>query len=107
MKRPVALLLGPHRDAASGVSTHLKLLFASPLAGEFSLAHFQVGSEGRIESAVARFARLLTGPLLLAATVLARRVAIVHLNTALNARAFWRDLAFMIVAKVCGARVLY
>src|SRR5260221_3883057 len=107
MKRPVALLLGPHLDAASGVSTHLNLLFASRLASEFSLAHFQVGSEGRNESAVGRLLRLLTSPLLLAATVLAHRVAIVHLNTALNARAFWRDLAHLIVAKICGARVIY
>lgn len=107
MRRPVALLLGPHRHAVSGVSTHLNLLFASRLADEFSLIHFQVGSEGRNESAVARFVRLLTSPLLLAATVLVHRVAIVHLNTALNARAFWRDLAYLVVAKIFGARVLY
>jgi glycosyltransferase involved in cell wall biosynthesis len=107
MKRPAALLLGPHRDAVSGVSTHLNLLFASRLADEFSLVHFQVGSEGRNESATARFARFLTSPILLAATILARRVVIVHLNTALNARAYWRDLVYMVVAKICGTRVLY
>ena len=107
MKRPAVLLLGPHRDAVSGVSTHLNLLFASRLAEEFSLVHFQVGSEGRNESAPARFVRFFTSPMLLAATIIARRVAIVHLNTALNARAYWRDLAYLFVAKICGTRVLY
>ena len=107
MKRPAALLLGPHRDAVSGVSTHLNLLFASRLAEEFSLVHFQVGSEGRNESTTARFVRFLTSPMLLAATIIARRVVIVHLNTALNARAYWRDLVYLVVAKICGTRVLY
>ena len=107
MQRPLVLLLGPHRDAPSGVSTHLNLLFASRLAGKFSLVHFQVGSEGRSENSAGRLARLLISPMLLAAAVLARRAAIVHLNTALNARAYWRDLAYLLVAKICGARVLY
>lgn len=107
MKRTAALLLGPHRDAVSGVSTHLNLLFSSRLAEEFSLVHFQVGSEGRNESTAARFVRFLTSPILLAATIIARRVAIVHLNTALNARAYWRDLVYLVVAKICGTRVLY
>jgi glycosyltransferase involved in cell wall biosynthesis len=34
-------------------------------------------------------------------------VSIVQLNTALNARAYWRDLAYLLVARLCGARVLY
>ncbi|HET7766808.1 MAG TPA: glycosyltransferase family 4 protein [Burkholderiales bacterium] len=107
MRRPGALLLGPHRAAVSGVSTHVNLLFASRLASEFSLAHFQVGSEGRNERPVAFAWRMLASPVLLAATILVRRVAIVHINTALNVRAYWRDLAYLIVAKICGARVLW
>jgi glycosyltransferase involved in cell wall biosynthesis len=31
----------------------------------------------------------------------------VHLNTALTPRAYWRDLVYMVVAKLCGALVLY
>lgn len=107
MKRPVVLVLGPQRQAVSGISTHLNLLFASQLAEEFSLTHFQVGSEGRSEGRIGRWLRLALSPLALAAAVLARGVALVHLNTALNARAYWRDLAYLIVAKLCGARVLY
>jgi glycosyltransferase involved in cell wall biosynthesis len=107
MKRPVVLVLGPHRDAVSGVSTHLNCLFGSRLAEEFSLVHFQVGAEGRTERAIGRLARLLISPLSLALAILVRKAAIVHLNTSLNAGAYWRDLAYLIVARSCGARVLY
>jgi glycosyltransferase involved in cell wall biosynthesis len=101
------LVLGPHRAAVSGVSTHLNLLLASRLADEFSLVHFQVGSEGRAESGTGRLVRLLASPLSLAAAILARGAAVVHLNTSLNFRAYWRDLAYLLVARLCGARVLY
>ncbi|MGH8642693.1 MAG: glycosyltransferase family 4 protein [Burkholderiales bacterium] len=106
MNRPVVLMLGPHRNAVSGISTHLNLLFSSRLADEFSLVHFQVGSEGRDESRVRRLARILASPFCLVAAILVHSAAIVHINTALNARAFWRDLAYLFVARLCGARVL-
>jgi len=80
---------------------------ASRLAEEFSLVHFQVGSQGRNEHAFARAVRLLASPVLLAFAILGRRAALVHVNTALNARAYWRDLAYTVVAKLCGARVIY
>ena len=105
--RPVALLLGPNLDAPSGVSTHLTLLFGSRLAEEFSLAHFQVGSEGRRETPLGRLARLGVSPILLGAAVLARGASIVHVNTSMDPRAYWRDLLYVLAAKLCGARVLY
>jgi glycosyltransferase involved in cell wall biosynthesis len=108
MKRPVVILLGPSREAVSGVSTHLNLLLASgTLAAGFSLAHFQVGSEGRAESAGARWLRLAASPLQLAAEIVRREAAVVHVNTSLDPRAYWRDLAYVAVAKLCGARVVY
>lgn len=106
-QRPVALLLGPSRETISGVSTHVALLLGSPLAAEFSLAHFQVGSEGRAEGFLGRLARLAASPFALGAEIVRRGAAIVHINTSLNARAFWRDLAYLMVAKLCGARVVY
>lgn len=107
MRHSVVLMLGPHRDALSGISTHLNQLFSSRLAEEFNLVHFQVGSEGRKENAVSRLARLLMSPLLLALTILVHRAAIVHINTAFNARAYWRDLLYLIVAKMLRRPVLY
>lgn len=106
MKRPVTLVLGPHRAAVSGVATHLNVLFASRLAEDFSLAHFQVGSEGRTEGRSSRLVRLVVSPLCLAIAILTRGAAIVHLNTSLEVGAYFRDLAYMIVAKICGTRVL-
>jgi glycosyltransferase involved in cell wall biosynthesis len=101
------LILGPDRAAISGVSTHLNQLFDSPLDDNFRLRHFQVGSEGRQEGRINRLARLLGSPFRLAATLLAERVDIVHLNTSLNRRAYWRDLAYLLVARLLGVRVLY
>lgn len=107
MNRPVVVLLGPHRAAVSGVSTHVNLLMDSSLGDDFELVHFQVGSEGRRENALARLLRLVASPFALAATLIFRRAAIVHLNTSLNPRAYWRDLAHLFVAKALGARVVY
>src|SRR6187402_1314468 len=107
MNRTTVLLCGPHREAMSGVSTHLNLLMDSSLADDFELVHFQVGSEGRREGSVARLLRLALSPFVLFATILFRHVAIVHLNTSLNPRAYWRDLAYLLVAKLLRARVLY
>ena len=107
MNTTTVLLCGPHRGAMSGVSTHLNLLMGSGLAEDFELLHFQVGSEGRGEGAIARLLRLVASPFALFATILFRQVDIVHLNTSLNPRAYWRDLAYMLVAKLLRARVLY
>jgi glycosyltransferase involved in cell wall biosynthesis len=102
----VVLVLGPHLGAISGVSAHLKLLLRSALAREYVLDHFQVGREGRLESRGRRWLRLVTSPLALLRTIRRRRPDIVHLNTSLNARAFWRDIIYAIVAKLHGARVV-
>lgn len=103
----MALLTGPKCTALSGVSTHVDLLLRSELAASFVLIHFEVGREGREEGRLARIVRLLVSPFQLAYQVLARRAAIVHLNTALTSRAYWRDLTYMLVARLCRARVLY
>lgn len=108
MNHPVVLVLGPHRDAISGVSTHLNLLMESALGDDFVLEHFQVGSEGRkSEGALRKVLRLIASPFALFATILFGQVALVHINTSLNARAYWRDLVYLVVAKVLRARVVY
>jgi glycosyltransferase involved in cell wall biosynthesis len=107
MTRPTILITGPHRDAVSGISTHVNLLLGTHLAEDFELVHFQVGSEGRSESGPARIARLLASPFTLFATILFRHVVVVHLNTSLTRRGYWRDLAYLIVAKLLRARVIW
>ena len=107
MNHPVVVLLGPHRAAVSGVSTHVNLLMESALGEDFEIVHFQVGSEGRDEGAIGRFLRLLASPFLLAATIVFRHASLVHLNTSLNTRADWRDLVYLAIAKMLGARTVY
>ena len=104
---PVVLMLGPDRAAVSGVSTHVNLLMESSLGEDFELVHFQVGSEGRDESAAGKLLRLLASPFVLAAIIVFRHASIVHINTSMNPRAYWRDLAYLFVAKILGARVVY
>jgi len=107
VNRPVVLILGPHRDAVSGVSTHLNLLLGSSLADDYEMVHFQVGGEGRGEGALGRLLRLAASPFALFATILFRHVSVVHINTSLNLRAYWRDLAYLWISKLLRARVLY
>jgi glycosyltransferase involved in cell wall biosynthesis len=107
VNRPVVVILGPDRAAISGVSTHVNLLMGSALDDDFELVHFQVGSEGRDEGRLAKLLRLLLSPFALFATILFRHASIVHINSSLNPRAYWRDLMYLAVAKLLRARVLY
>jgi glycosyltransferase involved in cell wall biosynthesis len=107
VKRPVVLLLGPSREAISGVTTHLNALFGSRLAAHFELVHFQVGSEGRKEGALGKLARFMASPFALGAAILRHDAELVHINTSLNAKSYWRDLSYLLVGKLCGARVVY
>jgi glycosyltransferase involved in cell wall biosynthesis len=107
MKAPSVLVLGPDRRVISGVATHLNLLFGSALARRFNLVHFQVGSEGRKEGRVGMLARLIASPFRLAAAIARADAEIVHVNTSLNRRAYWRDLMYVLAAKLGGARVVY
>jgi glycosyltransferase involved in cell wall biosynthesis len=79
----------------------------STLADEHEIVHFQVGSEGRDEGALGKIARLAASPFFLAASIVFRHVAIVHINTSLNTRAYWRDLVYLFISKMLGACVLY
>lgn len=103
---PVVLLLGPHLGAISGVSAHLKALLRSRLGEEFVLDHFPVGSEGRNEARLGRWVRLAGSLFSLASVLRRRRPALMHVNTSLNAGAFWRDLAYILLARLHGVQVV-
>jgi len=90
-----------------GVPTHLNLLFGSELARRFELVQFQVGSDDRGESRLGLLARLITSPFRLMAAIARTGADIVHVNTSLSPKAYWRDLMYVLAAKLCGARVVY
>ena len=107
MKRPTVLLLGPDLATIGGVQTHVEVLLGSSLPREFDLKHFEVGSAGRGEGRLGLLARLATSPFRLAAEIVRSGAAIVHVNTSLSPKAYWRDLLYVAAAKLCGARVVY
>lgn len=101
-------ILGPSLAAVSGVSTHLNQLFSSSLAQRYTLLHFQVGSEGRKETAYGKLYRLLSGPIVFFFYFLIRhRPDIVHLNTSLDQKSYWRDLVFMLIAHALGKKIVF
>lgn len=107
MKKTVSILLfGPSRTAASGVSTHVNQLLESSLAQDFALEYFQVGSVEH-EKFYQTLFRLVCSPLALLFVLLIRRPDIVHLNTSTNLRGFWRDVVYLIIAKLLRRSVVY
>jgi glycosyltransferase involved in cell wall biosynthesis len=82
------------------------MLLVSSLRQNFELLHFRVGSEGREESAGEKLGRFFLSPFQLAVLLARSRVDIVHLNTSLDAKAYWRDLTYLFVAKLLGRRVV-
>lgn len=102
------MLSSPSLDAVSGVSTHVNMLLSSPLAQNFDLLHFRVGSEGQRqkESFVRMAWRLVSSPLGLALVLYRHRPAVLHLNTSLNQKAYWRDLVYLVVARLMRCDVI-
>src|SRR6267378_1018955 len=100
------VLFSPSLDALSGVSTHVRMLFASDLARDYELLYFQVGSEGRRENALQKLMRFALSPLHLGLFLLRTGAEVVHLNASLDPKAYWRDLAYSIVARLLGRRVV-
>jgi glycosyltransferase involved in cell wall biosynthesis len=101
------MLLGPSPAAVSGVSTHLNQLFQSPLADEFKLVHFQVGSEGRKESAASKLVRFLFSPIQFLGQLIQEKPQIIHLNTSLESKSYWRDIIYLMIARIAGKKIVY
>ena len=100
------VVFSPSLEAVSGVSTHARTLFASELARDCELLHFQVGSEGRRETVLQKLTRFMLSPFHLALILLRSGAEIVHLNVSLEPKAYWRDLVYSIVARLLGRRVV-
>jgi len=106
-KVATVLLCGPSRESVSGVATHLNQIFGSELANDYKLVQFQVGSEGRNEGNLAKIFRLVTSPASLFQSIRRSKPEIIHLNSSLVAKAYWRDLVYLLVSKVTGCKVVY
>jgi glycosyltransferase involved in cell wall biosynthesis len=112
MAKTTILVCGPPTTAVGGGPTHIRNLLASPLAQEFRLELFETGSRGRESPArdeppLAALVRLVTSPFALAARIVRSRPAVVHLNTSVDPRGFWREVTHVPLARLLGCRVLY
>jgi glycosyltransferase involved in cell wall biosynthesis len=104
---PVVLMLGPSREAVSGISTHINQLFGSDLACDHRLVHFQVGSEGRCDGFFRSLLRLAVSPIAFARVLRVTRPAIVHINSAMDIKAFARDAVYLALARGEGRKVVF
>ena len=73
----------------------------------FTLAHLYAGGDGVIEGFVRRTLRRLRTPVRLFMMLVTWRPAILHINTALNARALPRDAALLLVAWLTRCPVVW
>jgi len=101
------VLLGPSKSAVSGVSTHLNQLFNSSLSHEYCMLQFQVGSEGRNNNVIKNLWRFATSPILFFFFLIKYKPIIVHVNSSLEPKAFWRDLAYVIIGKLLCKKIVY
>src|SRR5262245_22303744 len=101
------LLCGPPVTALGGGPTHIRNLLASPLGDRFEIEHFESGSRGtespaKDEGWPRMILRIATSPFTLAGRILRGRPAVIHLNSAMDPKAFWRDAAYVLVARLLG-----
>jgi glycosyltransferase involved in cell wall biosynthesis len=66
-----------------------------------------VGSEGREEIGIQKLIRFAFSPLAFFAILLRHRPAIVHLNTSLEPKSYWRDIAYLLVARLLRRKLVY
>jgi glycosyltransferase involved in cell wall biosynthesis len=105
--RARVVLVGPTRRAVGGISTHVNQLLGSTLAESAELLHFPVGSDGLPEVRLKMLVRLATSPLSFVRFLIARRPNVVHLNTSMVPKAFWRDSVYFFIARMLRCKVIY
>ena len=89
----------------------MRNLIASALSDRYTIIHCESGSRGtespaRDEGASAKIFRVITSPFALATFIARFWPAVVHLNSAIDHRAFWRDLVYLFVSKLFGRKVV-
>ena len=104
---PVILVLGTRLGIVSGVSTHLQQLFQSSLKEKYQFVHFEVGGQGKQENLPAKLQRFISSPLSLWWKIKTINPDIVHFNTSIDAKAFWRDAVYFYVVRMLKKKTVY
>jgi len=105
------LLFGPQLSAVGGGPTHLRNMLASSLSERYDLEHFEIGSHGQEspaseEKLFTQILRIVWSPILLILRIIQLRPAVVHLNTSLNHKSFWRDIGYLVIGKLFRRKVI-
>ena len=100
------MILGPSLHAVSGIAAHLRHIFSSDLAIQIKFDHFVVGSEGHSLSRIGRYFYLIASPFRFAWCVATAKPDVIHVNTSLDQKGFWRDLVFVAIAKSLRRKVV-
>lgn len=87
-------------------------MMASPLKDRYTLIIFESGSRGaespaRDEGLISKLIRIITSPVALATQILHSWPAVVHINSALDLKAFWRDVMYLLVSKLLRRKVVF
>jgi glycosyltransferase involved in cell wall biosynthesis len=94
-----------------GGPTHIRNMLSSPLKDRYRLLHFETGSRGKEspsedERFHRKFIRIVTSPFTLASQVIHSWPDVVHLNSGIDPKAFWRDAVYMFVCKLLRRKVV-
>jgi glycosyltransferase involved in cell wall biosynthesis len=111
MNKTTILLCGPPMSAVGGGPTHIRNMLASPLKDRYRLIHFETGSRGtespaRDEGLLVKIFRIVTSPFALAFQIMRTWPEVVHLNSGIDHKAFWRDFVYLLVSKTFGRHVV-
>jgi len=107
VRRPRVALVGPTPNDIGGISAHMEQLLGSYLADAVELLYFEAGNNGMPESRLHALWRIAMSPLSFFAFLITQRVNLVHINTTMVPKAFARDAAYVLVARLLGRRVIY
>lgn len=112
MNNTKILLCGAKPSALGGGPTHLRNMLASPLKNRYKLILFQTGSRGNESPALEEHSlrmllRLITSPFMLAWQILYAWPAVVHLNSAMDNKAFWRDAVYVVICKLLRRKIVF
>ena len=112
MKKSIILLCGPPVSAVGGGPTHIINMMASQLKNRYTLINFESGSRGtespaKDEGLFSKVLRIITSPFVLMWQILRSWPAVVHINSALDLKAFWRDVMYLLVSKLFRRKVVF
>jgi len=106
-RRPRIIITGPPAHAVSGIATHVSLLRDSAAAHRFAFEHLCAGGGELVETIASRVLRHLRTPIRLFTMLITGRAALLHINTALDARALSRDILLLFVAWITRCPVIW